>query len=66
MYTKFENIILCPGAMHIIMSFLGCIGNLMRGSGLDVLVASAFGHITAIMNGKSWVMAMRAFIDCEN
>ena len=58
---RFEKIILRPGAMHIIMSFLGCIGNLMRGSGLNVLVGSAFGHITAIMNGKAWVMAMRAF-----
>ena len=57
----FDKIILRPGAMHVITSFLGCIGNLMKGSGLDILVGSAFGHITSIMNGKSWVMAMRAF-----
>ena len=58
---RFDKVILRPGAMHIIMSFLGCIGYLMRGSGLDVLVSAAFGHVTAIMNGKSWVMSMRAF-----
>ena len=33
----------------------------MKGSGLDVLVGAAFGHITGIMNGKAWVMSMRAF-----
>ena len=27
----FKNVILRPGAMHIIMSFLGCIGTLMKG-----------------------------------
>ena len=32
--------------MHIIMSFMGCIGSPMSGSGLDVLVASAFGLLT--------------------
>ena len=58
---RFKDVILRPGAMHIIMSFLGCIGTLMKGSGLDVLVGAAFGHITGIMNGKAWVMSMRAF-----
>ena len=47
--------------MHIIMSFLGCIGTLMKGSGLDALVRSAFGGLTGIMSGKAWVRAMRAF-----
>ena len=59
--TRFEDVIVRPGAMHIIMSFLGCIGTLMKGSGLDVLVGAAFGGMTGIMNGKAWVRAMRAF-----
>ncbi len=59
--TRFDNVILRPGAMHIIMSFLCCIGTLMKGSGLDVLVSAAFGGLTKIMNGKTWVRAMRAF-----
>ena len=59
--ARFDDVILRPGAMHIIMSYLGCIGNLMKGSGLDILVAASFGGLTGIMNGKAWVRAMRAF-----
>ena len=58
---RFKQVMIFPGAMHIIMSFQGCIGTLMKGSGLDVLVGSAFGHVTSIMNGKAWVRSMRAF-----
>ena len=56
---RFKDVILRPGAMYIIMSFLGCIGTLMKGSGLDTLVGSAFGGLTGIMSGN--VRAMRAF-----
>ena len=50
-----------PGAMHIITSFLGCIGTLVKGSGLDVLVGAAFGSMNGIITGVAWVRAMRAF-----
>ena len=50
----FKDVILGPGAMHIIMSFLGCIGTLVKGSGLDTLVGSAFGGLTGIMSGHEW------------
>ena len=50
-----------PGAMQIIMSFLGCTGTLVKGSGLDVLVGAAFGSMNGIITGKAWVRAMRAF-----
>ena len=50
-----------PGAMHIITSFLGCIGTLMKGSGMDVLVGAAFGSMNEIITGVAWVRAMRAF-----
>ena len=33
----------------------------MKGSGLEVLIGSAFGGLTGIMNGKAWVRATRAF-----
>ncbi len=46
--TRFNDVILRPGAMHIGMSFLGCIGALMKGSGLDVLVGAAFGRLTGL------------------
>ena len=43
------------------MSFLGCIGTLMKASGIEVLLASAFGGISNILNGKSWTNALRAY-----
>ena len=52
---KFQNIVVHPGCMHIIQSFLGCIGTLMRGSALEFYVNAAFGGIIGIFNGKSWV-----------
>lgn len=58
---RFENVVVHPGGMHIIQSFLGCIGTLMKGSGLEMYVAAAYGGLTGIFNGKSWVKALRAF-----
>ena len=58
---KFQNIVVHPGGMHIIQSFLGCIGTLMKGSALEFYVTAAYGGITGIFNGKSWVKGMRAF-----
>ena len=59
--NRFKSVILRPGGMHTLMSFNGCIGNLMKASGLEVLVGAAFGGLTSIMNGKAWVKSMRAF-----
>ena len=56
---RFKDVILRPGAMHIIMSFLGYIGTLIKGSGPDTLVGAAFGGLTGIMSGN--VKVMRAF-----
>lgn len=52
-----------PGMMHTLMSFLGCIGNLMKVSGgeVRVLMKSTFGCLTSILNGKSWPQGLRAF-----
>lgn len=35
-----------PGGMHIIQSFVGCIGKLMKSSGLEVYIAAAYGGLT--------------------
>lgn len=43
------------------MSFIGSNAKLTKGSGLDVYVASAYGGLTGIFNGKRWMKAMRAF-----
>ena len=58
---KWKHIVIHPGMMHTLMSFLGCIGNLMKGSGIETILAAAFGSIKGIMNGKSWPLALRAY-----
>ena len=58
---QFRNVAAHPGGMHIIQSFLSSISKLMKGSGLETYVASAYGGLTGIFNGKSWVKAMQAF-----
>lgn len=63
---QFKDVIIRPGVMHIIMSACGAIGKLNKGSGVEVLISASFGGLTGIMNGKSWVRAMRAFrMTCE-
>ena len=49
--------------MHTLISFLGCIGTLMKASGIEVglLLASAFGGVANILNSKSWTNALRAY-----
>ena len=59
--SRFKKVIIHPGAMHIIMSFLGCIGGLMKGSGLDQLVLAAYKGLKGITNGKAGVTALLAF-----
>ena len=58
---RWTNVILHPGMMHTLMSFLGCIGTLMKGSGVHVLMSAAFGCITSIINGKAWTNALRTY-----
>ena len=58
---QFHNVIIHPGGMHIIQSFISCIAKLMKGSALESYVAAAYGGLRCIFNGKSWVKAMRAF-----
>ena len=47
--------------MHTLMSFLGCIGKLMKASGVDVLMSAAFGGNTSIVNRKVWTNTLRAY-----
>ena len=47
--------------MHTLMSFLGCLGTLMKASGVDVLLTAAFGGLAGIIAGKSWPNALRAY-----
>ena len=45
--------------MHTLMSFIGCIGSLMNGSGLEELLSAAFKGVSHMLNGKAWPKAVR-------
>ena len=51
---QWSSVVLSPGMMHIVMSFIGCIGGLMKSTGLEELVGASFGGLTSIFNGKAW------------
>ncbi|CAL8282704.1 unnamed protein product [Boreogadus saida] len=56
---RWKSVTIHPGMMHTLMSFL--IGFLMKGSGMEQLLAVAFGGIANILNGKSWTNALGAY-----
>ena len=58
---RWKSLVLHPGIMHTLMSFLGCIRTLMKASGVDVLLTAAFGGLAGIITGKSWPNALRAY-----
>ena len=46
------SLVLHPGMMHTLMSFLGCIGTLMKASCVDMLLIVAFGGVADIITGN--------------
>ena len=48
------------GGMHWIMNFVGCIGKLMEGSGLNKFMSSAFAGVEKMLIGKKFPMNVRA------
>ena len=58
---RWKSLVLHPGIMHTLMSFLGCIGTLVKASGVDMLLTAAFGGLAGIITGKSWPNALRAY-----
>lgn len=57
---RWKAMIVHPGGMHTLMSILGCIWKLMKGSELDDLLRAAYRGLAGILSGKSWSRAMRA------
>ena len=47
------------GGMHMLMNFIGSIGKLMEGTGLDKLMAKAFGGVDSMLQGKKYPMNLR-------
>jgi len=50
---RWKNLVLRPGGMHMLMSFIGCIGNLMKVSGLEEILSVAYGGVRNMLNGKA-------------
>ena len=48
------------GGMHMLINFIGSIGKLMAGNGLDKMMAKAFGGVDAMLQGKKYPMNLRA------
>ena len=48
------------GGMHMLMSFLGSIGALMKGTGLEEIMAKVFGGVKKMLDGKKYPQNFRA------
>ncbi len=62
--TDVKGIVLRLGGLHVEMSFLGCIGHLMSGSGLHELMEVVYAEnvVPHILSGKAISRAIRAHI----
>ena len=62
--SDLREIVLRLGGFHIEMSFLGCIGNLMAGSGLKELLKMIYAPnaVEHILTGKAIARAVRALL----
>lgn len=56
---RWRHLVVTPGMMHTLMSFVGCIGILMQGSGLEELLQTTYGGVSNMLNGKAWPKAVR-------
>ena len=57
---RWKNFIPRLGGMHWLMSFVGSVGKLMEGSGLDKLMGAAFAGVIKMLVGKKFPMNVRA------
>ena len=58
--TRFTNFVPRIGVMHWVMSFVGCIGVLMKNRSLLSWLESAFGVAEKMLTGKTFPMNVRA------
>ena len=62
----FGNIYLRLGGMHLLMSYVGCMGYLMAGSGIVEVLSEAFGGVLKMLAGKTYpdnVRALRMLVE---
>ena len=62
--SEFHDIILQLGGFHTLMSFLGCIGHIMAGSGLQYLLEQVYAGTTVkhMLTGKAYSRAVRGHL----
>ena len=55
------DIVVRLGGFHLLMNFMGAIGHVMRGSGLEDVLRVIYGPVTieAVLSGKSYARAVR-------
>lgn len=60
--TDLNNVFVRLGGFHLLMSFMGTIGNIMAGSGLKELCATIYAEnsVEKMMTGHSYARAVRA------
>ena len=46
---QWRNLIIHPRMMHSLMSFVGCIGTLMKASSQEVFISAAFVAVSAVL-----------------
>lgn len=61
---QLDNVIVRIGGFHMLMSYMGCIGKIMEGSGLKEALATvyAFNSIDKLLEGHIYARAVRAHV----
>ena len=57
---RFQNLFVRLGGMHTLISFLGSIGTLMKGTGLEEIMSKVFGGVKKMLDGKKYPQNFRA------
>ena len=57
---KLKHLIPRLGDMHMIISFVGAVGYLMAGSGIEENLSSTFSGVSKILSGKKFPQNVRA------
>lgn len=62
--SPLKRIVLCLGGFHLKMSYLGTIGHIMAGTGLDQVLAQVYSENTVIhmLSGKAYARAVRGLL----
>lgn len=66
--SKNLNVVCRLGGFHTLISFLGSIGNMMAGSGIEELFEEVYAEntVTQMLSGKAYARALRAHFLAQN